>query len=197
MFKTNKPLILASGSPRRKQFFHDLGLDFKVQTSDIDEWVHDGELPEEFVQRMAKDKAHVVMEQYHDSWVVAADTIVCIDGCIFGKPDSRSSAVKMLMQLTGREHSVMTGFCVGCMDIGMEVTRTVTTLVSFFPFSKEIAEAYVATGESQDKAGAYGIQGKGSFLVEKISGSYTNVVGLPLAELVHILCKHSVILPQK
>ncbi len=195
MFTTMLPLILASGSPRRRQFFHDLGLIFEVHTSDAEECASQGELPEVFVKRMARDKAGIVMGQYPDSWIVAADTIVCIDDHIFGKPASEEAAVQMLMQLAGREHTVMTAFCFGSKGAGVEVTETVTTSVSFFHFSEDIARAYVATGESLDKAGAYGIQGRGTFLVESVRGSYTNVVGLPMTEVVQLLCNHDVISP--
>ncbi len=193
MFTTLKPLILASGSPRRKQFLHDLGLEFEIQTSNVEENLIQGELPEAFVTRMAREKAGAVMKHYHGGWVVAADTVVCIDDHIFGKPDSKEAAVQMLLQLAGREHTVATGFCLGNHDAAVEATRSVSTSVTFFPFTRDIAMRYVATGEPLDKAGAYGIQGKGAFLVEKLSGSYTNVVGLPMTEVVQMLCQHGVI----
>ncbi len=197
MFVTKKPLVLASGSPRRQQFFQDLGLEFTIRTADIDERVRDGELPLEFVMRMAREKARAVMLQFPNHWVVAADTIVGIDNHIFGKPEAEEDAVKMLLQLAGREHSVLTGFCMGCVDAGTEIVRSVVTTVNFFPFSEDIARAYVETGEPLDKAGGYGIQGRGALLVESLSGSYTNVVGLPLAEVVHLLCEYDVLMPKK
>ncbi len=195
MFSTRKPLVLASGSPRRKQYFQDLGVDFTIHTADIDERVEDGEHPAEFVQRMAKEKARAVVLQCRDKWVVAADTVVCIDEHIFGKPENVEDAVKMLLRLVGKEHAVMTGFCVRCAEAGVETAQTVVTNVKFSCFSEDIARAYVATGEPMDKAGAYGIQGQGAFLVERISGSYTSVVGLPLTEVVNLLCEYGVLVP--
>ncbi len=195
MFVTRKPLVLASGSPRRQRYFQGLGIEFTIHTADIDERVEDGELPAEFVLRMAREKARAVVVQCRDNWVVAADTIVCIDEHIFGKPENDEDAVAMLLQLAGKEHAVMTGFCIGCARAGVETVKAVVTKVKFSCFSEDIARAYVATGEPLDKAGSYGIQGQGAFLVESISGSYTSVVGLPLTEVVNLLCEYGVLSP--
>ncbi len=195
MFITKKTLVLASGSPRRKDYFQNLGFSFSIFFTDIDERVKKGEHPRDFVKRMALMKACSAMEGEPKSWVVAADTIVSMGERIWGKPTNSEDAVSMLMQLSGKKHRVMTGVCIGCREEGIERIRVVDTTVKFFSFSERIARAYVETGESMDKAGAYGIQGNGAMLAEYISGSYTNVVGLPLCEVVNFLCEHEVIAP--
>jgi septum formation protein len=138
-----------------------------------------------------------VMDVYPESWVVAADTVVTIDGLILGKPRHREEAVAMLMRLSGRNHYVRTGFCIGCLEKNLRTINSVVTKVTFADFSEEIARAYAATGEPMDKAGAYGIQGLGAFLVAAVSGSYSNVVGLPLHEVVTHLCGYGVINPAR
>jgi septum formation protein len=193
IFSSLKPLILASGSPRRQGYFRDLGLTFAVKNADVDEVLLPHEVPESFVLRMAAAKAEVVMHGHPGSWVVAADTVVSIDGCILGKPKDRDDAVGMLMRLSGRDHHVLTGFCVGCRAENSRTIDSVVTKVTFAPFSEDVARAYVATGEPLDKAGAYGIQGRGAFLVASLSGSYSNVVGLPLHQVISCLSGFGVI----
>ena len=193
LFVTRKPLILASRSPRRRRFFENLGLDFTICTADIEETRRLGELSEAFVLRMAVEKAVRVMDSHPASWVVAADTVVVFEDRVLGKPEGRDEAVAMLTLLSGREHSVQTGYCIGCRNENVIVSEVVTTRVQFANFSEEIARAYVATGEPLDKAGAYGIQGRGAFLVLALTGSYTNVVGMPLQEVVSGLCRLGVI----
>jgi septum formation protein len=193
IFTTEKPLILASGSPRRQQYFRDLGLVFKVLNADVVEALLPDEEPEGFVLRMALEKAIAVMNAYPKSWVVAADTVVTIDGLILGKPRDREDAVAMLMRLSGRDHYVRTGFCIGCQEENVRTIESVVSKVTFAEFSEEIARAYAATGEPLDKAGAYGIQGRGAFLVASLSGSYSNVVGLPLHQVVTCLYSYGVI----
>jgi septum formation protein len=193
IFTTEKPLILASGSPRRQQYFRDLGLVFKVRNADIDEVFLPDEEPEGFVLRMAHQKAIEVMNVYPKSWVVAADTVVTIDDLILGKPRDQEDAVAMLMRLSGRDHYVRTGFCIGCLEENVRTIESVVTKVTFAHFSEDIARAYAATGEPLDKAGAYGIQGRGAFLVATLSGSYSNVVGLPLHQVVTCLYSYGVI----
>jgi septum formation protein len=195
IFATEKPLILASRSPRRQQYFHDLGLIFKVRSADVVETLLPDEGPEGFVLRMAEEKAVAVMNVAPENWVVAADTVVIIDDFILGKPKDQEDAVAMLMRLAGRDHDVRTGFCVGCSQENLRTIESVVTKVRFADFSENIAKAYVATGEPLDKAGAYGIQGRGAFLVETVSGSYSNVVGLPLHQVVTALCRYGVIGP--
>ncbi|MDP3480808.1 MAG: Maf family protein [Desulfoprunum sp.] len=193
MFITRKSLVLASNSPRRREYFRDLGLRFTVHSADIDEQVATGEGPEAFVQRMAREKAMAVRHVFPDSWIVAADTVVCLDQSILGKPRDGEDAVAMLMSLAGREHVVRTGYCVTCEEENVLVVRSVATSVWFNDFSSDVAWAYTATGEPLDKAGAYGIQGRGAFLVEKVEGSYSNVVGLPLCEVLGELIHFGVI----
>lgn len=195
MYRNRQTIILASGSPRRQQYLEELGLDFTVRTSIVEELPHSGERPEDFVMRMAEDKAVAVSEQNPHAWVIGGDTVVCLDKRILGKPADKKEAVALLMALSGREHLVMTGFCVAHCGKAIKTVRSVTTYVRFARFSQQTAEAYVATGESLDKAGAYGIQGKGVCLVESIDGSYSNVVGLPLCELLNVLLEYNVIEP--
>lgn len=195
IYSTLKSLILASNSPRRKDFFQDLGLTFTIRAEEIDETPLAGELPVSFVERMAREKARTVSGKCNDSYVVAADTVVCLENQILGKPENRADAVKMLTALSGRSHIVRSGYCVMNLSEKVEVVGSVATNVYFSDFSSAVAKAYVSCGESLDKAGAYGIQGKGAFLVEKIEGSYSNVVGLPLAEVVAVLEQLGIIAP--
>ena len=193
IFSTEKPLILASGSPRRQGYFRDLGLVFTVRGADVVEKELPGESPERFVLRMAAVKAMAVMNAHPESWVVAADTVVSLEGDILGKPQDKDDALLMLMRLSGREHYVHTGFCVGCLEAKVRIVDSVVTRVTFADITEDVARAYVATGEPLDKAGAYGIQGQGAFLVKTLSGSYSNVVGLPLHEVVCYLQAYGVI----
>ena len=193
IFSTEKPLILASGSPRRQGYFRDLGLVFTARETDVVEQELPGETPEGFVRRMAAAKAAVVMHAHPASWVVAADTVVSLGGGILGKPKDESDTLLMLMRLSGREHCVHTGFCVGCLEENTRVVDSAVTRVTFADITEDIARAYVATGEPLDKAGGYGIQGQGAFLVKSLSGSYSNVVGLPLHEVIHYLQRYGVI----
>ncbi len=193
IYQLCKPLILASASPRRQQYFDDLGLTVRVHAADIVETPLPKENPQAFVQRMAEEKARAVMELNPGSWVVAADTVVNFAGSVLGKPKDKMDAVSMLMQLSGKEHCVQTGFCLACNQENVIAVQSVTTQVVFCGFSQKTAEAYAATGEPLDKAGAYGIQGKGAFLVKEIRGSYSNIVGLPLCELLTMLDKYGVI----
>ena len=190
-FRTQERLILASGSPRRRDFLSELGLAFEVRVTDIDETPLSGEQPIAFVARLAQEKALAV--DLPDAWVLAADTAVVVDGEILGKPGDEAEACAMLMRLSGRWHEVWTGFSLWHQATGEGCTKTVCTRVRFLTLTPELCRAYVRTGEPLDKAGAYGIQGKGCFLVPEISGSYTNVVGLPMAEVLEALLHHKVI----
>jgi septum formation protein len=190
-------VILASASPRRRSLLQELGLEFEVMESQVEEKPMPGEKPQGFVQRAACDKAGAVAAGNIAAWVLGADTVVVCDNLILGKPRDAGHAAEILQTLSGRSHLVHTGFCLQNEKEGVSVSRVVTTEVVFSPFPREIAAAYVATGEPLDKAGAYGIQGCGGFLVEKINGSYSNVVGLPMAEVVEELLRHKVIIPGK
>ena len=193
MYHNQSKLILASGSPRRQQYLKDMGLNFVVRTASVHEQPLEQETSENFVLRMSREKAAAVSVDFPDSWVISGDTVVCLGDQILGKPTDKDHAFALLMELSGREHCVKTGFCVSKSSSGVEVAQSVTTKVYFSKFSESVARAYVATGEPLDKAGAYGIQGKGACLVKSIEGSYSNVVGLPLYELMEVLLEKGVI----
>jgi len=195
MYHNVEPIILASASPRRQQYLTELGLTFTIQTTSVYERPFLNETPENFVLRMAVEKAAAVSSEFPETWVISGDTVVCLDDKILGKPIDGREAVSQLMALSGREHYVRTGFCVAHRSRGVNNVQLVSTKVLFAEFSETVAHAYVATGESFDKAGAYGIQGKGIFLVKAIEGSYSNVVGLPLYELMEVLQAYGVIQP--
>lgn len=193
LLQAEKSIILASKSPRRKDFLQRLGINFEVIPASIDETPYEGERPEAFVSRMARTKAAVVSRLHPDAWVIGADTVVTFAGDILGKPKNRDHAFSMLNRLSGHGHKVITGYTLACGGKSFELTRTSVTTVYFHAFSETVINAYVQTGEPLDKAGGYGIQGVGSFLVKEISGSYSNVVGLPIGELVMDLLKNKVV----
>lgn len=195
MYINRESIVLASGSPRRKEFLEALGLRFTVAAASIDEMAVTGELAEDFVLRMAEEKAAVVGERFPDSWIISGDTIVCLGNVILGKPTSKENAVELLMQLSGQTHCVRSGFCLWHQRKNIVRVQSVLTSVRFTRFSEQVAKAYVATGEPMDKAGAYGIQGIGGVLVDSINGSYSNVVGMPMAELISVLEDEGVVLP--
>jgi len=195
IFSTQAKLILASASPRRRQLLENLGLTFWVESADIEERPLAHETPQQFVLRAATEKAQAVSRRDLDAWVLGADTVVLLDNRILGKPVDAGDAQQLLIRLAGRWHEVLTGFCLCRKDIPHQTARVVTTAVKFVDFDETVAAAYVQTGEPLDKAGAYGIQGKGGFLVERINGSYSNVVGLPLAEVIGTLLHLGIIIP--
>ncbi|MEA3546433.1 MAG: Maf family protein [Thermodesulfobacteriota bacterium] len=194
-FVTRQRLILASSSPRRARFFRDLGFDFEVQSAEIDESLREGESPAAFVQRLAGEKASIIAGRNSAAWVVGADTSVVLAGRILGKPDSQADACRMLQMLSGRWHEVWTGFAIYHYNKGINVRKAVLTRVLFRELTPDLIHSYVLTGEPMDKAGSYGIQGKGGFLVRKIEGSCSNVIGLPLNEVVEEMLKLHVISP--
>ncbi|MFZ0932072.1 MAG: nucleoside triphosphate pyrophosphatase [Syntrophobacteraceae bacterium] len=201
MFKTLRPLILASESPRRKRLLLSVGVEFEVHPSRIDEsvWLGEsaepGKSPAEVAERWARLKADSISSLHPDSWILGADTIVVLDGRIFGKPSDSAEAVRMLDALGGRVHEVITGMCL--VRPGGKLCRSgsVTTKVRFKDLSTEEIDAYVRTAEPMDKAGGYGIQGIGAFLVRSVEGSYTNVVGLPLCQALEWLMNENIIEP--
>jgi len=197
LFRTDNRLILASASPRRKEMLENLGLEFEVLAADIAEAVQAGEKPQEFVSRTALEKAVDIAVNHPDAWVLGADTIVVHEKEILGKPADAQDALKMLMRLSGRMHRVYTGFCLRREQDDLSASRVIATEVYFAAFTEKTAKSYVETGEPLDKAGAYGIQGCGGVLVEKINGSYSNVVGLPLAEIIRELLRYKVIEPRQ
>lgn len=149
--------------------------------------------PAVYVRTLAESKATDISEKHPDSWVIGADTIVLIEHRILGKPDSKDAARDMLRRLSGKSHQVFTGFCICRKREDRLFSDTVKTDVRFKNLSDREIEWYIQTGEPFDKAGAYGIQGIGSFLVKSINGSYTNVVGLPVCEVIDFLIKEGVL----
>ena len=182
-----KRLILASKSSRRYELLKQVGLDFDVIPSRIEEDFIREESPQQHIIRLAEAKALDVGSQYPDRWVIAADTIVYIDRFVLGKPKNREEAMEMLRHLSGREHWVLTGFSVCHLEKGKRDREAVETAVKVKTLTPIEMEWYVETGEPFDKAGGYAIQGIGSFMIESIHGSYTNVVGLPMCELIQML----------
>ncbi|MEJ5376747.1 MAG: Maf family protein [bacterium] len=182
-----EPLILASSSRRRKDLMELLGVPFQVVPSLAREELIRARCPQELATQAARLKAYEVAGRYPARWVIGADTDVWVDGMSLGKPRDEEDARRMLRLLQGKVHLVVTGVCVVCIDKGLEKTSAVSTLVQMRQMSEQEVAWYVSTGEPLDKAGAYGIQGLGGIFVSSIQGSYTNVVGLPLSELVLIL----------
>ncbi len=189
MYCSNEPLILASASPRRQDFLRWMGLEYQVEAAAIDESRREGEAPVSFVQRLAMEKGAAVAVNFPAHWVISGDTVVCLDSQVLGKPQDKTEAVEMLMQLAGRTHSVLSAYSVIHRQRGIAEYDVVRTEVTFTDFPQAVAEAYVETGEPLDKAGSYGIQQCGVALVAAINGSYSNVVGLPLAELLSSLVR--------
>jgi len=182
-------LILASRSPRRYELMKQVGLDFDVIPSEVEENFIEGESPKEHVIRLAVTKALDVGNRYPNDWVIGADTVVYVDGIILGKPGNREEAMEMLRLISGKEHRVLTGISVRHSNNGKSDSEAVETAVRVKTLSQVEMEWYVRTGEPFDKAGGYGIQGIGSFMIESINGSYTNVVGLPVCELIQMLIR--------
>lgn len=179
-------IVLASGSPRRRELLRNLGLDFTVIPSDVDEGNHSGLAPAPLAEELARAKAEDVAERER-GLIIGADTIVIIDGDVLGKPRDRGEALRMLSRLAGRTHTVITGLAVKDTESGRLVVAHEETEVTMRTLTPDEVRGYVATGEPMDKAGAYAVQGVGSLLVERIQGCYFNVVGLPVARLGRIL----------
>jgi septum formation protein len=173
-----KKLILASGSPRRKEILENAGYEFDVVPAEFEEDLSLDMPPHELARHLSQGKAWDVARGNYDAVVLAADTLIAFEGHILGKPHTPDEARRMLRTLSGRTHSVITGFTV--MEGEHAVTRSVETTVTFRALSDGDVEDYIDTGEPLDKAGAYAIQEQGASLVEKVEGDYLNVVGLPL-----------------
>ena len=180
-------LILASASPRRRELLATLDLSFSVMPAHIDERHHAAEPPASYVVRLARTKAEQLAEQYPSAWVLGADTVVVLDQQILGKPADATAAHAMLSSLSGREHTVMTGVAVVHRGRSMTPCDVVSTRVRFHTLQATDIEAYIATGEPFDKAGAYAIQGIGGQFVAALEGCYNNVVGLPLERTLALL----------
>jgi septum formation protein len=178
-------IVLASGSPRRRELLAAAGLSVEVDPADADESVHAGETPAAYVERVAIAKAMIGARRHPDAAVLGGDTTVVVDGHIFGKPRDDSDARRMLERLSGRPHEVLTGVALAWR--GAMRARVESTTVWFRPLSADEIAWYVASGEPRDRAGAYAIQGLASRFIPRIDGSYTNVVGLPVTAVLALL----------
>jgi septum formation protein len=187
VYRTKARIILASNSPRRRELLDAVGIDFEVIPADVDESMETGETVGDHVMRLASQKAWAISSREPGAVVVGADTIVVVENAVLGKPADEADAARMLGLLSGTRHEVLTGIAVitpQSQEAFAQVVRTAVEMRTLDP--AEIA-AYVATGEPMDKAGAYAIQGMASAFVMRVEGSYSNVVGLPTAELVGLL----------
>lgn len=202
-------IVLASSSPRRKELLEKVGFSVKAIPSTVTEERLPDEVPENYVKRLARDKVLNVVNRIRTTqydagpqrvsrvtgkpaddvlrWVVGADTVVVLGNQVLEKPKDNLDAYEMLVNLAGREHVVITGFCVFDMRKDKEGIQCVRTNVRFKPMSKPEIEKYISVGESMDKAGSYAVQGVGAYLVESIEGSYTNIVGLPLCQVIQMM----------
>jgi septum formation protein len=181
-------LILASASPRRAELLDAAGIPYEVLPADIDEQVIGHEAPDAYVVRLAREKAQAVLTSRPGRLVLGADTTVVLDGVIIGKPADPEDAARILLELSGKRHFVVTGVALAGPGPDQVEAAAVTTAVEFAHLDADEIRAYVASGEPMDKAGAYGIQGRASRYVRRIEGSYSNVVGLPV-ELVWAMCR--------
>lgn len=182
--------ILASASPRRRELLEGLGLKFDIIVSNEEENINKNLSPDLYTSELAMLKAAAVAKHISDrkkQIIISADTVVCLDNTILEKPINADDAFNMLKELSGRTHLVYTGICVMRLADAKTVTKSIKTEVTFKQLSDDTINRYIATGEPLDKAGAYGIQGKGGVLVEKIDGEYSNVVGLPISALYDVL----------
>lgn len=195
VFILQKPLLLASASPRRKRLLAGLGIDCPAHPAAIDETRLSGESGEKYVRRLAAAKAQVVADSFPESFILAADTVVCHGRRVLGKPSSPAEAARILTSLAGKTHRVLTGYCLTRKLSGLNTVACIASRVRFAAWDSATLAAYAACGEALDKAGAYGIQGVGGFLAANVSGSYTNVVGLPLAEIISLFLSLGIIVP--
>jgi septum formation protein len=187
-----KTIILASASPRRKELLEKINLKFEVDASDCEENIDPGLEPREIVRQLSIHKAKTVEARHKNSIIIAADTVGVMGDRILGKPHTKDEARKMLHEISGKSHLVITGFSIIDTTTDKIVTRTVDTRVYIKNLTREEIDAYVKTGEPLDKAGAYAIQGMGAVMVEKIEGDYYNVMGLPLNALTETLNKFGI-----
>jgi septum formation protein len=183
----SKLLILASASPRRQELLRSVGLKFKTIPAHVNEEYLQGESPREHVKRLSRNKATAITKKNPDAWVLGADTIVVIDSLILGKPKNKKQAREMLERLSGREHKVFTGFTLAHDATKVYKTKIISSAVRFKKISPEEMDWYINCDEPYDKAGGYAAQGKGASFIKSIRGSYTNVIGLPLCEVLEEL----------
>lgn len=187
---TQYDLILASSSPRRRDFLNNLGVSYQIIKPRIDESVLENEDPSVYVQRMASTKAEAIAAEHAQEVVLAADTIVVVGKQILGKPVDREDAKRILRTLSGKTHQVMTAVCI---RKGAEQHLfTQVTNVTFAQLNEELIETYVASGECDDKSGAYAVQGIGAMFIEKVEGSVSSVVGLPICQVREVLAKFGI-----
>ena len=179
--------ILASSSPRRRELLASIGMNFEVVPSNVPEEHQPGEAPEEYVARLSREKASAIAAKHRHNWVIAADTTVLLGDELLEKPVDRRDAERMLATIAGKTHIVYTGVTIEHAATNYRETRVAESEVRMLPLSPDDIAWYVATGEPLDKAGAYAVQGIGAMFIESIHGSYTNVVGLPLALLFQML----------
>jgi septum formation protein len=184
---TNARIILASQSPRRRELLSLVGIPHEVRPADLDERALPRESPASHAERLARAKAEAVAANESDAIVIGADTIVVLDGDILGKPRDAADAAAMLQRLSGRTHTVLTAVAV--VRDGRTVSGVESVEVTFRPLTAEQIDAYIATGEPMDKAGAYGIQGYGAVIVERVNGDYFAVMGLALGRMVDLLAQ--------
>lgn len=184
-FNQNKDIVLASGSPRRKDYLERYQLNYRIIKPDIDETPETGELPVPFAKRMAKEKLEsITADLFENEVALSADTIVVFEDQILGKPSSKKDAFQMLKKLNGQKHFVITAYALLLKAQNKLTVNSVCTTVIFNQLSENMLHTYVDSEEPLDKAGSYSIQGDGTFLVNKIDGSYNNVVGLPIEQVI-------------
>lgn len=183
-------IILASASPRRKEILGNTNVKFDIIKSEINEVILEDEAPTQAVMRLAFEKCMDIASKNKNNLVIGADTIVVLDNAILGKPKDRDDAINMIKKLSGKVHQVITGISLINLDADKKIIDYVVSNVKFKDLSHEDIIDYINTNESLDKAGAYGIQGYGSLLVEEIQGDYFNIVGLPISKLSDLLKKH-------
>ncbi len=184
-----KRLVLASASPRRMGLLKQIGLDFEVFPSSVPETWEENTSPLEIAQKLAREKAEAIAGGFPSGIVIGADTLVVLEGRILGKPQNPDEAFRFLRKLSGRSHDVITAVVLLDAESGRVLADEEVTRVFFREVSDQEIHAYIASGEPMDKAGAYGIQGRGALFVKKIEGCYTNVVGLPLGKLGEMLTR--------
>jgi septum formation protein len=189
MTDTRTKIILASGSPRRRELLAAMQVEFEVVPSSFEEQLDDGRTPEEVASELALGKAKDVAVKFPDQIVLGADTIVTVEGKQLGKPVDADDALQTLKLLAGREHAVTTGVAIVKLSDGVELVAAETSIVYFRPYDNAAAMAYVRTGDPLDKAGSYGIQSGGAPLIDSIKGNYDTIIGLPTVLVSELLQK--------
>ncbi len=187
-----KTIILASASPRRKEILEKTGLKFKVYESDYEENMEIGLNPHELAICHSVGKARAVARRYKNALIISADTIVVLKSRVFGKPRSKKEAKEMLKSLSGKTHTVITGYTIMDAETGKKLSRAVESKVFFKRLNEDEIETYIKSGEPLDKAGAYGVQGLGAVIVKRIEGDFFNVMGLPLNSVAESLKKFGI-----